>query len=228
MVFVCHCSSLHPENIFLKGVNRNVANQVQVELFNKQADMWDRKRRKKTLDKKWRQKLLAEARGRILELAVGAGANFQFYDPTVTVTAVDFSPAMIEKARKAADEYNIQANFLVGDIEHVELPEETFDTVISTLSLCAYPNPLMVLERMNRWCAEDGRILLLEHGKCAFGPLAWIQNLMDPWQVRKIGCHANRDILGLVLQSPLQIEKHETRLLGAVHLIWARPGRKDV
>jgi ubiquinone/menaquinone biosynthesis C-methylase UbiE len=202
-----------------------VDKQRLVRVFDRQADTWDRRRKKRTIDTKWRERLLRDAKGRILEVAVGAGGNFQFYKPDVQVTALDFSPMMIEKAKRASEEYGIPTEFHVGDIETVELPEKAFDTVVSALSLCAYSNPLRVLQQMNRWCTDDGRILLLEHGKSSVLPLTWLQNLLDPLQVRIIGCHANRDILGLVSQSPLIIEQHETHLFGTIHLIWAKPGR---
>ncbi|MCL6444919.1 MAG: class I SAM-dependent methyltransferase [Alicyclobacillus sp.] len=196
-----------------------------VQVFDRQADTWDRRRKKRTIDTKWRERLLRDAKGRILEVAVGAGGNFQFYKPDVQVTALDFSPMMIEKAKRASEEYDIPTEFHVGDIETVELPEKAFDTVVSTLSLCAYSDPLRVLQQMNQWCADDGRILLLEHGKSSLLPLTWLQNLLDPVQVRTIGCHINRDILGLVAHSPLIIEKHESHFFGVFHLIWARPSR---
>lgn len=116
--------------------------QRLVQVFDKQADKWDRRRKKRKIDSKWRQKLLQDAKGRVLEIAVGAGGNFQFYRRDVQVTAFDFSPLMVERAKRAAEEYGIQAEIYVGDAETVELPERAFDTVVSTLSLCAYSDPL--------------------------------------------------------------------------------------
>lgn len=43
------------------------------KVFDKQAESWDRRRRKQTSDSKWRRQLLAGARGQVLEIAVGAG-----------------------------------------------------------------------------------------------------------------------------------------------------------
>lgn len=99
--------------------------------------------------------------------------------------------------------------------------------MVSTLSMCAYVDPIRVLQQMNRWFADHGRILLLEHGKSSVLPIAWLQDLFDPLQVRTIGCHTNRDILGLVSRSPLIIEQHESHLFGMIHLIWAKPSRKE-
>lgn len=194
-----------------------------IQLFEKQAARYEKRRKKKSIDTKWRKKLLEDARGKILEVAVGAGANFQFYSPAVEVTAVDFSPSMIEKAKQAAKEYGIQAEFIVADVESLSFPENCFDTIVSTLTLCSYSQPVQVLNFFNTWCKKDGQILLMEHGISSFGPLAWIQNKMDGWQLRKLGCHANRDILKIVSDSNITIERHESYMLGSVHLIWAKP-----
>ncbi len=144
------------------------------------------------------------------------------------MTGIDFSPMMIDKAKRAAAEYSVQAEFLVGDIEAVEIPEEGFDTVVSTQSLCAYSDPLRVLHRMSRWCADTGRILLYEHGKSNVAGVTWLLDLLDPIQLRTVGCHLNRDILGLMSQSPLRVEHYESHLLGMVHVIWARPTRESM
>ncbi|WP_052339642.1 class I SAM-dependent methyltransferase [Gorillibacterium massiliense] len=69
----------------------------RIRIFDKQADQYD-KSRESLQQKLWRQHLIAHAKGRVLELAVGAGANFPFYPPSVRITAADFSSAMLDKA----------------------------------------------------------------------------------------------------------------------------------
>lgn len=72
-----------------------------ISLFDKQAVQYDKNRENPT-QARWRKKLLSHARGEVLELAVGAGANFPFYPPEIKLTAADFSEMMIEKAQLAA------------------------------------------------------------------------------------------------------------------------------
>ena len=74
-----------------------------IRLHDKQAKQYDKIRRKKiSFDRKWRRRLLSFAKGKILEVSVGAGENFKFYPVKVDITAVDISEAMIEKAMEAA------------------------------------------------------------------------------------------------------------------------------
>lgn len=196
-------------------------------LFDNQAYMYAQRRHKKSFDFKWRKKLLQHARGRILEVAVGAGVNFQFYPKSVEVTAVDLSPSMLEKAKEAAREYGIRSRFIASDIEDLTFPSASFDTVISTLALCAYQNPIRVLNLFNQWCKEGGQVLLLEHGISSSRLIAWFQHKMTPWHVKKVGCYMNRDILKIVADSDLVVEKSESYWRESIHLIWAKKNSRS-
>ncbi|MBS2967489.1 class I SAM-dependent methyltransferase [Metabacillus sp. KIGAM252] len=197
--------------------------QRQRKLFDRQASKYEMRVRKRGRDHQWRKRLLLSAKGNILEVSVGAGTNFSYYPQGASITAVDFSPAMLEKAREAALEENIQVEFILGNVEALELPEHSFDTVVSTLSMCAYPNPDHVLRLLSKWCRNDGQILLLEHGLSTNRFLSRLQKAFDPVYKKRIGCHLNRDIMGLIEDAPVIVQREEHAVFGAVHLIWAKP-----
>ncbi|MBS4213836.1 MULTISPECIES: class I SAM-dependent methyltransferase [Neobacillus] len=196
--------------------------QKLIKIFNKQAGKYD-KRREDLSQKRWRQKLLSHAEGEVLELAVGAGANFPYYTPGVKVTATDFSSAMLEKAKQAAKNYGIQADFVSGDIEKMEFPNDSFDTIVSTLSFCSYNNPLAVLEKINHWCKPSGKILLMEHGISTNFAVSILQKTLNPLLYRFYGCHHTRNILEIIRESGMTVEKSESYWVNMVHLIWAKP-----
>lgn len=204
------------------GESMNV--EKQVRKFDKQARVYDERRMKLEFGQ-FRNRLLHSANGRVLELGVGAGGNLPFYRSDIQLTAVDFSPAMIEKARIANEQkYRLQAEFIVSDVDTLSLPEQSFDTIVSTLSLCAYQHPEKVLLKLNKWSKPNGQILLMEHGKSeSYKIVAFVQNVINPLYYRFIGCHQNRDIMGLIKSSPLQVEKVEHYKLGMMQLIWCRP-----
>ncbi|MGY4691161.1 class I SAM-dependent methyltransferase [Salibacterium sp. K-3] len=198
--------------------------QRQRKLFDRQADKYAKRAEKLGPDHQWRQRLLSAADGDILEVSVGAGTNFSYYPRDASITAVDFSPAMLEKARKMAQKEKKQVTeFISGNVETLDLPEHSFDTVVSTLSMCAYPNPDHVLCLLSKWCRKDGQILLLEHGVSSNRFFAKLQNIFDPVFKKKAGCHINRDLMKLIHQSPVIIQREEHVLFDTVHLIWAKP-----
>ncbi|MFD0716886.1 class I SAM-dependent methyltransferase [Paenibacillus sp. GCM10027626] len=191
-------------------------------IFDKQATQYEKKR-EGPMQKRWRQHLLSFAKGEVLELAVGAGANFPFYPSEVKVTATDFSEAMIEKAKRAAKNHRIESDFICSDIEEMNFSNQSFDTIVSTLSFCSYDNPLMVLDKINRWCRPGGQILLMEHGISSNLAVSVVQKSLNPLLYRMYGCHHTRNILGLIRESGIKVDKVESYWLNMVHLIWAKP-----
>lgn len=195
-----------------------MTNQSGVRIFDRQAKSYERRRRKLQMAGE-RSRLLRHAAGKVLEVSVGAGNNFPFYPKGVHVTAVDFSPKMIEKAKEAAAEYGMDCELLVSDVERLEFPESSFDTVVSTLSLCAYQNPEVVLEKMKAWIKDRGNILLFEHGISTNPTYAWLQDRFDGLSVKLVGCHQNRDILQMVEDAGIEIEHLERMMINSVFLI---------
>ena len=119
--------------------------------------------------------------GDVLEVAIGTGRNLPFYAPGVHLTGVEFSPAMLELARQRASDLRRQVDLRVGDAQALDLPNEAFDTVVCTLSLCAIPNERQAIAEMRRVLRPGGRLLLLDH--VAGGP-AWVRAIQ--WALERI------------------------------------------
>jgi len=195
----------------------------QVRLFDKQAAQYS-SRNEGMMLRKWRQELLRHAKGDVLELAVGAGANFPYYPAEVNVTATDFSPEMLKKAQVAATEHDLAVQFMLADIDKLEFPDHSFDTIVSSLSFCSYEQPLHVMQKLKRWCKPNGNILIIEHGISSYPVVSFMQRMLDPLMFRFIGCHHTRNILDLVRQSGMLITHEECHMLKMVHILQVKPG----
>jgi ubiquinone/menaquinone biosynthesis C-methylase UbiE len=171
-----------------------------------------------------RRRVLGQARGLVLEIAAGTGKSFGFYQPESFVIAVDLSREMLERARRRAGKLDRRYRFAVMDAERLGFRDHAFDTVVSTLSTCTFPNPIQALREMSRVCRPDGRILLIEHGRSDRGWAARYQDRRAEAHARMTGCHWNREPLELVRQAGLQITRADRRFLGVFHSIEARPG----
>lgn len=141
------------------------------------------------------------------------------------MTAVDISPEMLKKAKEAAGEYGIDAEFLLSDVEQLDFPPDSFDTVVSFGSLCIYRDPVGVLNRFNQWCKKDGTILLGEHGISSNAVVATFQKWLNPLFYRLTGCHQTRDIMHIVHESGLTVIRAEHAWADTVHLVWAKPSK---
>ena len=171
-----------------------------------------------------KKKLLSKATGKILEVACGTGQNFPLFAPNSEVTAVDLSPKMLEIARENAIKHGLNANLAVMDAEQLEFPDGNFDTVVSTLSTCTFPNPVKALQEMKRVCQADGLILLLEHGHSNLPWLARYQDRNEDQHYQDhAGCRWNQDPLDLVQSADLQVLKSKRSILGMFHSMEVRP-----
>jgi len=169
-----------------------------------------------------KKKLLAKATGKILDVACGTGQNLPLFAPNSEITAVDLSPRMLELARRSAIEHRLNVNLAVMDAEKLEFPDGDFDTVVSTLSTCTFPNPVKALQEIKRVCRPDGLILLLEHGH---SNLPWLARFQDRHEYQHYqdhaGCRWNQDPLDLIQSAGLKVLKSKRAVLGIFHSIEA-------
>lgn len=192
-----------------------------IRTFDRQAARYEQNKEPSHL-KRWRMELLSDAEGEVLELAVGAGANFPYYPPDVKITAADFSEDMLTKAKQKALNCNRSVEFICTDIEKMEFEPDSFDTVVSTLSFCCYENPSELLTKIQRWCRPGGKILLLEHGISTNTFVSGAQRVLSPLLYKMIGCHQTRDILQLVHESGITVHRSESHWMNMFHQVWAR------
>lgn len=152
-----------------------------------------------------RRRVVAEAAGKILEIGTGTGLNLPHYRNGASVVGSDLSIEMIRQARRKS-----RTDFTVMDAQKIGFRDGTFDTVISTLTMCTIPDPVRALREMMRVCKPGGRILLLEHGRSDFEPFGLVQDMIAPFKLRQMGCHYNRmplEILRRAGTPPARIEK---------------------
>jgi ubiquinone/menaquinone biosynthesis C-methylase UbiE len=171
-----------------------------------------------------RKKLLSKASGKILEVACGTGQNLALFSPNSEITAVDLSPKMLEQARRNAIEHGLNVHLAVMDAEKLEFPDGSFDTVVSTLSTCTFPDPLQALQEMKRVCRPEGLLLLLEHGHSDWPWLAKYQDRNEYQHYQDhAGCRWNQDPLDLLRSAGIKVLKSKRSILGMFHSIEARP-----
>jgi ubiquinone/menaquinone biosynthesis C-methylase UbiE len=172
---------------------------------------------------KFRQRLLRRASGNVLEIAVGTGKNLKFYRRGSRVIALDLSREMLNVARKRAAKLSIEVSFLVADAEALPFSDKSFDTIISTLSSCTFPNPVSAFREMARVCKPSGRMLLLEHGRSNRERLARFQDRHADQFAKPLGCHWNREPHAIAREAGLKILNAQRLFFGVFHLIEATP-----
>ena len=164
-----------------------------------------------------RRKLLRRASGKVLEVAVGTGKNLSYYPGDCRIIALDLSSQMLKVARDRAAKLSTPVSFLVADAEALPFRDNTFDTVVSTLSTCTFPNPVTALQETGRVCGATGKVLLLEHGRSDREWLSRWQDRHADQFVQPLGCHWNREPLDLAHKAGLRLDNARRFFFGIFH-----------
>lgn len=144
--------------------------------------------------KNWRKRLWSEAEGyHILEVGVGTGKNFDFYPANARVTAVDFSPKMLQQAERTRARKNIEADLAWMDVQSLSYADNSFDTVVGSFVFCSVPMPVKGLKELHRVCKPGGKVVLLEHVVSAKPALADVMKRLNPLVLRTFGANIDRD-----------------------------------
>ncbi|RJX28421.1 MAG: methyltransferase domain-containing protein [Desulfarculus sp.] len=172
----------------------------------------------------WRRRLLARLQGpRALEAGAGTGKNLPYYPPGVEITALDLSPRMLARARQRAARLAASVTLLEMDVQALDFPDQSFDTVFATFVFCSVPDPVQGLRELRRVCRPAGRLLLLEHLRPAGRLLGWLFDRLNPPAVRLTGANINRRTRENLEAAGWELQRAENLAGGIVWLLEARP-----
>ena len=149
---------------------------------------------------KQRQDVLKDATGEILEIGFGTGINLQYYPEQIQkITTLDVNQGMNSLAKKRIEASKIQVDNRVLNSEQLPMADHSFDTVVSTWTLCSIAKVEQALKEIYRVLKIGGKFLFIEHGLSDKPNIQVWQNRLNP--LEKIigdGCHLNRNIQQLV------------------------------
>ncbi|WP_028783737.1 class I SAM-dependent methyltransferase [Thalassobacillus devorans] len=157
----------------------------------------------------WREELLQHADGKVLEVGIGTGSNLQYYPPQVEVTGIDFSPAMLRKARVKAEKMPQNFKLLEMDAQQMEFQDNTFDTVVSTCVFCSVPDPVQGLKEIRRVIKPDGKIIMLEHMRSENELAGKMMDFLNPIGLHIVGANINRKTMDNIQKAGMKIESEE-------------------
>jgi ubiquinone/menaquinone biosynthesis C-methylase UbiE len=163
-----------------------------------------------------RAALIPRARGKVLEVGAGSGLNFQYYDASrvQSLHALDPSDGMNRLAIKRAAAIGIPVETLQLGAEKIEADDASFDTVVSTFTLCTIPDAVGALHEMRRVLKPGGELLFCEHGIAPDASVRrWQHRLTPLWKPLAGGCHLNRDVPSMLRAGGFVIADMEQRYL---------------
>jgi ubiquinone/menaquinone biosynthesis C-methylase UbiE len=193
------------------------------EYWNKFAPKYDREmgRFERVLFQGGREWACSQAEGEVLEIAVGTGRNLPHYPAGARVTGIEFSPAMLDLACARAAQVMPTADLRLGDAQRLEFPDDSFDTVVCTMSLCSIPDDSAAVAEMKRVLRPGGKLVLLEHVRSPLLVVRLIQRLLDLITVRVQHDHLCREPLDRLRESGLEVDSLERSKLGIIERVVA-------
>ncbi len=175
-----------------------------------------------------RRALLAEARGRVVEIGAGTGVNLDLYgDGIEDLTLVEPDPHMGAKLRErlaerserevgadaavaSAETPASSVRLVTAPAESIPFDDDNFDTAVATLVLCTVPDPVAAIGELARVLKPGGRLLFIEHVRSHDpGSARWQDRLEKPWRFMADGCYCNRDTEANLRASSFSVEEVE-------------------
>jgi len=147
---------------------------------------------------------------RVLEVGVGTGINLALYPRHCSITAIDFSSSMLEKARERAARKELRGlRLLQMDAADLKFADHSFDIVYAPYLISVVPDPVKVACEMRRVCRSGGRIVFLNHFLSPNPILSRGERLISPFTIH-VGFKADLDLPAFLAQAglePISIEK---------------------
>lgn len=161
--------------------------------------------------KDWRQELLKQVSGDVLEIGAGTGANIEFYPDSVTKLVLIEPDKHMRKLLKANVKKSNLINISIanGMAEQIKADDESFDFVVASLVCCSLTNLDAGLLEIRRILKPGGGLVFLEHVAATDGTKRkrW-QNRINPiWRRLNGNCHLNRETELAILSAGFRIDQ---------------------
>ena len=160
-----------------------------------------------------KRELFADLEGTVVEIGPGTGVNLPYLPDGLRWIGLEPNPHMHGYIRDRLEDRDLDATLRTDPAQDTGLPDDSVDTVISTLVLCSVPDVEATLAELRRILRPGGRLLFIEHVAAdRHTPLCWFQHGIRPlWKAVADGCHPDRDTATWLQQagfSTVTFEKH--------------------
>ncbi|MFC7495194.1 MULTISPECIES: class I SAM-dependent methyltransferase [unclassified Nocardioides] len=147
-----------------------------------------------------RERVCAGLHGRVVEIGFGTGHNVPFYPEAVEqVAAIEPSELSwrLARDRLAASPVAVEQAGLDG--QSLPFDDDTFDTALSTWTMCTIPDPVRALTEVRRVLRPGGTLHFVEHGLAPDEGVRRWQRRLEPLNKRMLGgCHLTRSVVDLL------------------------------
>ncbi|MCK5913756.1 MAG: class I SAM-dependent methyltransferase [Desulfuromusa sp.] len=158
----------------------------------------------------WRKELLAHAKGDLLEIGAGTGVNLPHYPEKITRIILSEPDLQMRKnlQRRTVQTQKTNLEIASWSAESIEMPDASFDTIVSTLVLCSVPNQTTSLQEIYRLLRPNGLLIFLEHIASDHPQTLTWQHRIEPfWSFCAGNCRLTRNTAAAIDAAGLKIER---------------------
>lgn len=153
--------------------------------------------------KQARQRLMKKAKGSVLEIGSGTGANLKFYnfDWITDLTITDKKLSKRFKNLKLNNTVLVEAN-----VSELPFSDHSFDTIIHTLVFCSVDDVSKGLIELKRVLKPKGKLIFIEHVLPENPFLRRTFKFVNPlWKRISSGCNLTRSYIDALKQEGFEI-----------------------
>ncbi len=179
----------------------------------------------------WRQMLLENVSGDVLELGCGTGANLEFYPNTIQrLVLTEPNSCMHQQLKTKVESSKLSKIEILNDkAEHLSLADASFDVVVCTLVLCSVCDLEKTLSEIHRILRPQGRFIFIEHVAATNNSkrYRWQCRLEFLWKRIADGCHVTRNTEEAIVKAGFKMVELTHQSIRGVPPI-ARPSIRGV
>ena len=113
--------------------------------------------------KRWLRHALPYLCGpRILEVSFGTGYLMTQYAGRFEVHGIDYNQRLVRVAQRNLRKAGLVACLMQGQVENLPYQDDSFDTVLNTMSFSGYPDGRKALSGMLRVMNPQGRLVIID------------------------------------------------------------------
>lgn len=190
--------------------------------------IWDRRARVYDLCEgsslrrgRFKASLFRDMKGRVLFVAIGTGADIRHFPPGREIVGIDISQEMLRRAESRRAKYDGDLELIEADAMKLAFTDASFDTVVTSCTMCSVPDPVRALQELYRVLRPGGEILMFEHVRSRNVLLGLALDFMTLW-TRRGGTEMNRDTVTNVQLAGFRIVRIESVYLDIILSIHAK------
>lgn len=159
-----------------------------------------------------RERVCAGLEGDVVEIGFGSGLNVPFYPEKVNrVAAVEPADLGWKLAEKRLRDAPVKVERSGLDGQSLPFPDDSFDSALSTWTLCTIPDATAALHEVRRVLKPGGTFHFVEHGLAPDDSVRRWQHRLEPMQKRVFGgCHLTREPTELLAQAGFTLLEVDT------------------